>query len=211
MNEFNNNGSMNNVSFVGFQIDTFAFAWSASEEAFVTSAIQGISIAMPLALICLIFSTQNWIISVYAILSICGILCFELAVMVWNGWELGTAESIAVVIMIGFSVDYVVHLGNAYVECSNVYKLRNQRITYSLFTMGISVLSGAITTFTSAFWLIFPVFLFYYKFSILVMTTSVISLLFATLFFMSLLAICGPNTKSGYIFNLCKKQNTTTI
>lgn len=35
-----------------------------------------------------------------------------------NGWEFGVAESITVVILIGFSVDYVVHLANHYVESS---------------------------------------------------------------------------------------------
>ena len=211
MNGFNNeapNGVDN-----GYQIDTFAFAWAASEVGFVTSAIQGISIAMPCALICLVISTQNWIISLFAVLSIIGIIVCELAVMVIQDWELGTAESIAVVIMIGFSVDYVVHLGNAYIECSDIYLYKHDRLKYSLFTMAISVLSGAITTFTSAFWLIFPIFMFYKKFSILVMTTSTFSLLFALFFFMSLLAICGPNNNTGYIFNLCnrkKKQKQTT-
>lgn len=36
--------------------------------------------------------------------------------MEMNGWELGVAESIAIVILIGMSVDYVVHLANHYVE-----------------------------------------------------------------------------------------------
>ena len=37
------------------------------------------------------------------------------------------------------------------------------------------------------------------------MTTSAFSLLFAVFFYMALLAICGPNGTTGYIFNLCKK------
>ena len=114
--------SFNNIAPIGvdngYQIDTFAFAWGATEDGFVTSAIQGISIAMPCALLCLIFSTQNWIISIYAILSICGIICCELAVMVINGWELGIAESIAVVLKIGFRyVCFVKFYEMLYVVC----------------------------------------------------------------------------------------------
>ena len=37
---------------------------------------------------------------------------FTLAV----GWDFGVIESLAVVIVIGFSVDYNVHLGHAYLE-----------------------------------------------------------------------------------------------
>ena len=71
--------------------------------------------------------------------------------------------------------------------------------------MGISISFAAVTTFISSFWLIFPIFMFYRKFAILVMTTSAFSLLFALFFYMALLAICGPNGTTGYIFNLCKK------
>jgi len=34
--------------------------------------------------------------------------------MVFLGWELGVAESMGIVILIGFSVDYVVHLSSHY-------------------------------------------------------------------------------------------------
>jgi predicted RND superfamily exporter protein len=37
-------------------------------------------------------------------------------VMVLKEWEMGASESIAMVIIIGFSVDYVVHLAAHYVH-----------------------------------------------------------------------------------------------
>ena len=58
--------------------------------------------------------------------------------------------------------DYVVHLSNAYLECES--NERNDRIVFSLFTMGISVVSGAITTFASGVFLTFPEMLFFKKF-----------------------------------------------
>ena len=36
------------------------------------------------------------------------------AIMAMNGWEFGISESISVVILIGLSVDYVVHLASDY-------------------------------------------------------------------------------------------------
>ena len=36
----------------------------------------------------------------------------------YSGWSLGVAESIAGVIVIGFSVDYTVHLGHIYKEAT---------------------------------------------------------------------------------------------
>lgn len=39
-----------------------------------------------------------------------------IAVMVFEGWQLGISESIGVVILIGLSVDYVVHLSTHYIH-----------------------------------------------------------------------------------------------
>ena len=92
----------------------------------------------------------------------------------------------------------MVHLGNAYIECEQSEK-REERMKFSLFTMGISVVSGALTTFGSGFWLIFPEFLFFKKFGILVMSVVTFSLFFSMVYFIGLLAKCGPQGKTGHI------------
>jgi predicted RND superfamily exporter protein len=40
--------------------------------------------------------------------------------MVLNGWEMGVSESIGVVLLIGLSVDYVVHLASHFSSASTV-------------------------------------------------------------------------------------------
>ena len=175
---------------------SFAFAWMSSEKAFMTSAIQGVGIALPAAFVVLLLSTHNWIVSIFATLTIIGILLTEVMLIVLQGWQLGISESIAIVIMIGFSVDYVVHFASAYVECPYSQK-RDSRIRFSLFTMGISIIGGAITTFASGFFLIFPEMIFFQKFSILIMSVVSLSLLYAMTFFIALLAAFGPNGDYG--------------
>lgn len=32
------------------------------------------------------------------------------------GWELGVIESVSITVLVGLSVDYVVHLANSYIE-----------------------------------------------------------------------------------------------
>lgn len=90
------------------------------------------------------------------------------------GWGLGIAESIAAVIVIGFSVDYVVHLSHAYVEAGHrdpPINSRGDRVTYALKSMGSTVFSGAVTTFGSGLFLIFTQLIFFVKFSVLIMVT----------------------------------------
>lgn len=69
-----------------------------------------------MAFIVLVLSTMNIVMSFYAILSIVGVVLGVLMVIWARGWEFGTFESMNSIIIIGLSVDYVVHLTNSYVE-----------------------------------------------------------------------------------------------
>lgn len=71
--------------------------------------------------------------------------------MVLQEWQLGVSESIAMVIIIGFSVDYVVHLATHYVHSTEL--TRFDRSTDSVAAMGVSIFSGAITTLGSGVFL----------------------------------------------------------
>ena len=150
---------------------------------------------MPLAFVILIVSTQNWIISIFAVFDIIGIMLCELSIMQLLGWKFGVSECVAIVIIIGFSVDYVVHLANAYLESQA--EDRHGRLSFSLLTMGISVVSGAVTTFAAGFFLIFPDIVFFYKMGILMMSTVGISIFWAMCFFTSIVACIGPQGDSG--------------
>ena len=82
--------------------------------------------------------TQNLILTIYCILSIAGIVCGVLAVTKWKGWYLGVMESINCTIVVGFSVDYVIHLAHTYTKCQK--ETRVEKMQFSLTHMGISVL-----------------------------------------------------------------------
>ena len=77
-------------------------------------------------------------------------------------WEFGVSESVCAVIMIGFSIDYTIHIGNAYLECKTS-KERNKRISYALLTMAISIVSGAVTTVITTSFLLVPPIIFFQK------------------------------------------------
>jgi predicted RND superfamily exporter protein len=68
------------------------------------------------AFIVLIITTHNIIIAIYSVFTIGAILSFITAVIYMIGWELGVTESVALVIFVGFSEDYVVHMAHQYVE-----------------------------------------------------------------------------------------------
>ena len=104
----------------------------------------------------LTISTSNVILAFYSTVTIAGIITSVIGLGAGGimGWELGTTEAIASVIVIGFSVDYCVHLANAYIESGAADRETRTRI--ALTTMGISVTAGAVTTIIAGAFLVGP-------------------------------------------------------
>lgn len=161
-----------------------------TEKAFVSNALSGVGISLAFAFLILLLTTYNILMSLYSVLCIGGIVVSVISVMVLMGWELGIVESITIVILIGMSVDYVVHLANHYIE--SIYPDRYRKIKISLKEIGISIISGAATTLGSGFFLFFAVLIIFNKFAILIFATILFSLAFALFFFASLMHVVGP-------------------
>jgi len=178
-----------------FQTGEIHWAFIITQKTFVTGAIQGTFISLLFAFIVLILSTLNIMVATYAITSITCIVISVVALMEIVGWTLGVIESIAIVILIGFSVDYAVHLANHYVE--SVYEDRFRRMEEALSSMGISIFSGAITTIGSGVFLFFATVVFFQKFALLIVGTIGFSLFFSLVFFAALSHLVGPQKNFG--------------
>lgn len=100
------NGKQTSVAWVSIEV----------ERALVTSAFQGITISMIFSFIVLMMVTRNLITSLTSIYCVTIIITSIITLMHWNGMEFGRNQSIAVVMLIGFSVDYVLHLSTDYMH-----------------------------------------------------------------------------------------------
>ena len=92
------------------------WAWMLSERAFRTNAIQGIAVALSFAFFVLVLYTKSLVQAGIAIFCVGYIIVSLICLMVLKEWEIGISESISVVLFIGLSVDYVVHLAAHYVN-----------------------------------------------------------------------------------------------
>merc|ERR1712062_716494 len=72
-----------------------------------------------------------------------------------------------------------------------------ERMSFALLTMGVSVLAGAITTMLSGIMLVFPVWLLFYKMGVIIVTVVIYALLWALVFFTSIMLLIGPEGKQG--------------
>lgn len=166
-----------------------------TEKAFVTSVLSGIFIAMSFAFMILLVSTRNFIQSVLSITCVIIIVTSVVAIMELKGWQLGVSESISVVILIGFSVDYVIHLAADYTHCA--FKSRHDKMQQAYTEMGVSILSGALTTFGSGSFLFGGNIITFQKFAVLITSTISIAFLVSMLFFGAVCHIAGPENGQG--------------
>ncbi|GMH67833.1 hypothetical protein TL16_g04782 [Triparma laevis f. inornata] len=145
-------------------------------------------------------SCQNYILASLAILTIGMITTIVFGFLTFAGWGLGILEGILVVLVIGFSVDYTVHLSDSYKASDEV--TRFGKVKFALHSTGTSILSGAISTIGAAAIMLTANIAFFVKFGAFIFLTIVLSTLFSLGFYCALLLLCGPLGSQGRLINL---------
>merc|ERR1712008_394226 len=130
-----------------------------------------------------------------------GILVSVTAMLVGFGWSLGFLESICFSILIGVSVDFVIHFNHAYVHHKGDVP-RKDRSKYAMVTMGPSILATAGTTFFSAIVMLFCTITFFNKFALVLFFTIVMATIASFVVFITLTNCFGP-TNPTYMVDKC--------
>jgi multidrug efflux pump subunit AcrB len=99
--------------------------------------------------------------------------------------------------VVGLSVDYVVHLAEGYIELEGGNRL--QRTKHALGHVGISVISGACSTLGAAVFMFGGKIIFFMQFGIFIFVTIGFSTLYSLLFFSTVLTLIGPQGNHGSI------------
>merc|ERR1712070_702296 len=97
-------------------------------------------------------TTGNIINAIIAIFCVGLVILSILAMIYAMGYQFGTLESIACVVLIGFSVDYIIHFSADYMHSRE--KTRDLKMKQSLRQMGVSILGGYVTTLGSGIFLL---------------------------------------------------------
>jgi multidrug efflux pump subunit AcrB len=98
-------------------------------------------------------------------------------------WTFGAIEAIGLILFVGFSVDYTLHVAEAF------HHAPMPKVENALHHVGWAVVSAAFTTTGSAFFLFFCTVQVFVKFGGAIILNSAWSLLFALVFFPALLTI----------------------
>ena len=184
-----------------FQDAGITWVWFDIERNLINSMFTGLAICFPISFLVLLFATRNWYLSFVSIISIGFVVGNVLGFCkFYMNWHLGIAETVAAVIVIGFSIDYTVHIGHMYQEADDFdIKNREGRTLYALERMGSTVVAGAITTAGSALFMLGCQMTFFYKMALLISITILYSLIYSLIFLISFMILLGPEDKFGMI------------
>lgn len=116
------------------------------QKSLSTGTLVSMAIAIAMAFGVMLLTTLNVLVSVYAILTIIGIISVTIGSLVLSGWKLNILESITMSVAVGVSIDFAMHFGVAYCLAPNK-ECRKARVQFSLSRMGSAITMAAVTTF----------------------------------------------------------------
>jgi len=176
------------------------WVWLHTQTLFRTSAILGSVTGSILAFVVILLATQQIIIAFLAFVTIACILVSVLACMKLADYEMGTITSICITILAGFAVDYVVHLAHAFNNSTKPGRKEKSQEAFEV--IGISVLSGMVTSVLAAAVLLTCSLQFFAKFGFFLIVTVVAAWIWGNCCFMSLMHICGPDDTTPWLLKL---------
>merc|ERR1712232_37805 len=121
------------------------FHWHDTNGSIFQTAYGAAGISLAASAVIILFSSHSLVLTVFSTATIFFILMSVTAMLVGLGWTLGFLESICFSILIGVSVDFVIHFCHAYAHKSGVLD-RGERTKEALIRMGPSILATAGTS-----------------------------------------------------------------
>jgi hypothetical protein len=178
----------------GFAYSNFGEA-IVQVQTIVRQGILGIAIGLVVAFIMVLIVTSSVPISIIMLLTIIPIVTCILAMIPLSGWKLGFLEGLNLCFVVGLAVDYTIHLAEAY--NLSKFKGRHERLKDAVGHLGISILSGAITTGGAAFFMLFGQIQFFVQFGSFILAIVGFANLFTLTFQATLLGLFGPEDSSN--------------
>ena len=154
--------------------------------------------SLAFAYLVLFATTYNYAVAAVATMSIFMIVGSIVSYIYLAGWGIGLSESIGLIVTVGFSVDYIVHMSHVYVE--SIYDTRKHRVDNCYSTIGGTIVHGATTSLGAGFVMTQCYITELRRFGILIMFTILAALFFSLVFYPAFSYQAGPQFTTGSIF-----------
>jgi len=180
------------------------FLWFDTNRQMLTTSYGSAAIALAAAAIVIFLSSYSFVLTFFATFTIGYVLTSVTATLVAIGWTLGFLESICFAILIGVSVDFVIHFCHAYSHATGDVD-RHARTQQALIRMGPSILAAGLTTIAAAIIMLFTVINFFQKFALILFMTIIQATVGSFIVFLTLTDCIGPSNPT-YLVDLAKEK-----
>ena len=187
----------------GFETGMYSSAFVYTEGELYINVVVGLSLSLAGCFITICAFTMNYIVAIYASFTLIEILLSNMGIIYIIGWEFGLIECIMTVVTVAYIIHYEVLIACNYL--ASPYYDRKRRTDDALRKCGVSIFGHAATVVGSTLFLYWCVFLVVEKFASLVLFAIFFALIFAFLFFPSLLYLGGPEGSTGDFRACCCK------
>merc|ERR1712096_242785 len=175
-------------------------SWAEGYKGYVSSAVGSVLFSLPMIFIILMLVLNNRIVGLFCVLNAILIMTSVLGIIGFIGWRFGLTESASVILVIGFSVDYCVHIAHGYLVAP-LKGCRKHRCQFALLQNGHAIVSSATVSILSTI----PILvddknLLFWKMGVLTSLTIVFSVLFSFTFFTLVLATMAPEGNGGKLW-----------
>jgi len=174
-----------------------------AEQAIVDSTLNTLLVSVGCGFLgALFFSHGDVALSGLVVLAVVGVtICLAWFMSVVMGWAIGAIEVIGLIVFVGYSITYSLHVAHKYREhiqstkdCNlDVGMRRHKAVRYALMSMTRAVLGSALTTIGSSFFLFFCVMQIFVKLAAILFAVTSFATLFATVALPSALLCIGPS------------------
>jgi hypothetical protein len=148
------------------------------------------------ALVALLFFTGNIALAIYLVsVVLCIVICLAGLMFGAFGWTFGVVEAIGLIVFVGFSVDYSLHIIEAYNQSG--HSARFARVREALVQAGSAVFSAAVTSLGAGTFILFCSIKVFVQFGMVVILNTCLSMLFSFCFLCAVLMVIGPTDNFG--------------
>lgn len=156
-----------------------------------------VAVAVGVSLAVLVLTTLNIVVSLLAVLSVGAVILVTLAALVLLGWHLNVLESVTVSVAIGLAVDLTLHYGVAYRLSPEAE--REAAVSWAIARLGSPVFMAAATSLAAGITMLPAKVLAYVHIGTFLTVITASSYIYATLFYLPLLRIFGPESGCGQL------------
>ena len=181
-----------------------------AQHGIISSTAASIGISVMVGFFTVLGATRDAKLACLCMLSVMLTILSQLFFMVVvMQWSIGPIEVVALIVFLGYMFTFNLHIAHAYSRTPEGWGVtmpgcsegdapaeRLRRVRYALGARGRSVLSSAITTMGCAVFLLFCTLQFFVRFGVVIISISVLSLVYSLIFLPSLLVLVGPTSRS---------------